>query len=142
MGAKKMVSKAGEDTVGRSIGPTLGSTSGQREHSSGQPGSRPITEALLRIVNSPVSNPPPCRTYADRIAQTLILRAIDGDLPTTKEITDRIEGRVGERPVERNLGPVDIRVVYEPPLKPAALADTRPQPGEELERTILRNELN
>lgn len=56
------------------------------------------------------------RTYATLIADVLISKAVKGDPKAIKEITDRVEGRVGEvRHIESDQ-PVEFVVVYADPI--------------------------
>lgn len=101
------------------------STSEQREHSSRQAERRPFTAALIRIANSKVPNDPRGRTYADLVAEAMFLQAINGNVRAARDIADRLEGRVSERPAEQDRRPAVIKVVYDPPLKPTAAADAQ-----------------
>lgn len=76
----------------------------------------PITIALAKILNEEVPNDARHRTYADLIAEALVRKALEGEIPAIREIADRIEGKPSEaRPVGPN-GPVDFIVQYATPL--------------------------
>jgi hypothetical protein len=64
----------------------------------------PITEAYWRILNQIVPNDPQKRTYVELIAETMIRRALMGDIRALKEITDRVEGPVSEPLDARSAG--------------------------------------
>ena len=68
---------------------------------------KPISEALLAILNSNVANQLRGRTVAELIALRLVRQALDGNLQAIKEIADRTERRFlparGEEPERRVL---------------------------------------
>lgn len=61
---------------------------------------KPITEALLAILNSGLTNHLRGRTVADLVAISLVRQAIEGNIQAIKEILDRTEGRVPQARVE------------------------------------------
>ena len=73
----------------------------------------PITTALAKKLVEKVPNDLEGRTPAELIAETLIKKAIEGDLGSAKEIADRIEGKATEAPRVKLNGPVEFVVVYE-----------------------------
>lgn len=77
----------------------------------------PISEAYSRLLNQIVPNDPEGRTFAECIANAMVLRAIRGDVQAVKEITDRIEGRVSDqrrgRIPDQSEPPPTLKVVYE-----------------------------
>lgn len=77
-----------------------------RKDGAGLPG-KPITEALMAILDSSVSKPLPDRTVADLIAVGLVAQALKGNIQAIKEILDRTEGTV---PLARREEPVDRKV--------------------------------
>lgn len=64
---------------------------------SGNPGGRPKTASLSKayrnVLDSSLPNDADRRTYAEAIAQTLVTRAMKGDVSAAKELADRTEGR-------------------------------------------------
>jgi hypothetical protein len=64
-----------------------------------------VTQALVAKLNEKVKDDPKGRTYAQCIAESLIRKAIMGDVTAAREITDRAEGKLpvnipGEKPPE------------------------------------------
>lgn len=56
-------------------------------------GRRPLTEAVIKLLNRKVPNDPRGRIFVDLIVEALVRKAIKGDVRAIKEITDRIELR-------------------------------------------------
>ena len=76
---------------------------------SGNPNGRPrngqcVTAILHRLLKE--------NGNADKVAQALLDKALDGDLPAIKELLDRIEGRVPQQISGEGGGPVILRVEY------------------------------
>lgn len=75
-----------------------------------RPSKRPITEALLAILNSGVmTDHLRGRTVADLIAIGMVRQALKGNIQAIKEIADRTEGRVPQARVEER-GEQEIKV--------------------------------
>jgi hypothetical protein len=68
---------------------------GKSGNPGGRPRRKPVTDALLELLDEPCPKGPAGRTNAEAIAQKLITKAIQGDVRATQEIADRTEGRVG-----------------------------------------------
>jgi len=117
MEIEKKVSTSDKDASGGSVKPKAGSTSEQKKGSSAELLGQPLTDALLRIVAAQIEEPPPLRTYADGIAFALVQQAINGNVRASREIADRIEGKVGERLSEHGRGQTEVIVRYEDPPK-------------------------
>jgi hypothetical protein len=70
-----------------------------RKGESGNPSGRPrraLTEAYQQQLSMLIPGDPQERTYAERIAEAQIRKAVRGSTFVAKEIADRSEGRVGQ----------------------------------------------
>ena len=72
---------------------------------------RPITKALIKIVNQKVPNNLHGRTYSKLIAEVLVGKALQGNVQAAKAITDLIEGRVPRATQAKPAGPRQIRII-------------------------------
>ena len=68
---------------------------GKSGNPGGRPGRRPVTDALLELLDEQCPKGPAGRTNAEAIAQALVKKAIQGDVRAVQEISDRTEGRTG-----------------------------------------------
>jgi hypothetical protein len=102
-------------------------------------GTLPFSDALREILEQPL--PPAIRMilkrklrtdlkpgtrFADAITAFLFARAVTGDLPAIKEITDRVEGRPGLRDEFPAQPAPTITVVWETPLSAEAARIAEP----------------
>jgi hypothetical protein len=59
------------------------------------PSRRPITDAIIRVLDRDVPNDPRGRKIVDLLVEAVVFRAIlKGDLKAFKELTDRVDGIV------------------------------------------------
>lgn len=72
---------------------------------------RPITEALIKLLDLIVRDDPHGRTFGELIAVALVRKALNGDVEAMKEITDRVEGKVAPGRHEEHAVPPVIKIV-------------------------------
>jgi len=82
---------------------------GQSGNPSGRPKRKPLTEQLERILDE-VGRDPQQRTYARRLVESAVKRAIKKDTFALKEIWERAEGKVPQAVTGGNGGPVQFAV--------------------------------
>jgi hypothetical protein len=73
---------------------------GQSGNPSGVKKNKPITDAYEAVLNSPIPGDKSGRTHLQAMAQTVVRKAITGDLKALAfviELTDRIEGKATQR---------------------------------------------
>jgi hypothetical protein len=74
-----------------------------KTRSASLPSRRPVTEALIRVLERNVPNDPRGRKVVDLLAEAVVLRAIlKGDLKAFKAFTDAVEGIVSTPHSERS----------------------------------------
>ena len=84
-----------------------------RKGRSGNPAGRPksamLSDALRRRLGEVDEKDPEERTHAEVIADRLIAKAKEGDVPAIREIGDRVEGKAQQRVTLSR----DVREIYE-----------------------------
>jgi len=76
-----------------------------------------FARAIKAALAEPDDGPGSARTRLDRVAQTLVGLAIDGNLAAIKEISDRLDGKAGlpqaqDAPARAVKAPIEVRVKW------------------------------
>ena len=82
---------------------------GQSGNPGGRPKRKPLTEQLEKILDE-CGRDPQRRTYARRLVESAVKRAIKKDTFALKEIWERTEGKVPQAVTGGNGGPVQFAV--------------------------------
>jgi hypothetical protein len=116
---------------------------GECRNPGGRPKKKPITQAYemlsglavpketLDKLRLPSTVERRIKTYADLMAYGQMSQAIKGETPAAKEITDRMEGRLGplvDEPGAQQITAISITVKYERPLIEATEIADRLEP--------------
>lgn len=92
---------------------------------------KPLTKALVRLLEMPVDAELPMRTKGDKLAAKMYTRACQNSFKDTKEILDRVEGKVAQVIAGDPLNPIkiDLAVALEKAIK---MRDITPTKGSQL----------
>ena len=82
---------------------------GQSGNPGGRPKKKPLTEQLERILDD-CGRDPRQRTYAQRLVESMVKRAIKKSDFAAKEIWERAEGKVPQAVTGANGGPMQFQV--------------------------------
>lgn len=73
---------------------------------------KPLTKALVRLLDLPVDAELPMKTKADKLAAKMFTRACQNSFKDTKEILDRIEGKVANVIAGDPNNPIKVDVLH------------------------------
>jgi hypothetical protein len=79
--------------TGIAIGEATRFKPGESGNPGGRPKTAPLSQACRELLGQSIPGDPGQRTYAEAIAQTLVEKALKGDIRAAQELGDRVEGR-------------------------------------------------